>query len=64
MYHTLLILLGGLWTPQFGDYDYMTVKAEYFDSWEGESWQIIKTEPTQAAIDAKIEELNKDVTTA
>lgn len=64
MYHTLLILLGGLWTPQFGDYDYTTVKAEYFDSWEGESWQIIKTEPTQAAIDSKVEELNKNVTTA
>lgn len=64
MYHTLLILLDGLWSPQFGDYDYKVVKSEYFDSWEGESWQIIKTEPTQAAIDSKVEELNKNVTTA
>lgn len=64
VYHTLLIKLGGLWSPQFGDYDYKTVKAEYFDSWKGEEYQIIKTDPTQAAIDSKVNEVNNGVTTA
>lgn len=57
-YYTLLVWLDGAWKPQFGDYSRGVVVQEGKDSWPGHRKSVIRTEDTQAAIDARVKELN------
>ena len=64
-YYTLLVRDGSpgcQWSPEFGDYDQDTVKAE-LDDWRDQGFKrselkIIKTAAKQADIMAKVAELN------
>jgi len=61
-YYTIAIRENGVWAPQFGDYDRMTVSFErdsYVDRGiSGKDVKIITTAPGQKAIDAAIADLN------
>ncbi len=62
-YHSLLVKVGGVWSVEFGDYDIQEVREER-DAWREagimmKHTKIITTENTQAAINARVAELNK-----
>lgn len=57
-YYTLVVKRAGVWSAQFGDYDREVVRDEEHDCYDTEVTKIIKTADSQAAIDAKIAELN------
>jgi hypothetical protein len=64
-YHTLALRDGGIWRPEFGDYDKSVVEAERDDYHEGgghrlADLRIISTGDTQAAINAAIATLNQE----
>lgn len=56
---------GCKWAIEFGDYDLQTVEDERDDyrdrGWKAKELKIITTGDTQAAIDAAVAELNKDL---
>lgn len=63
-YHTLLVREGGIWAPQFGDYDRETVEAERDDyrdhDHKAKDLKIVTTKTTrQAEIEAVVAKLNK-----
>ena len=60
-YYTLLILEAGKWMIHFGDYDRQVVEDERDDCKYSDpkaKMKIISTGDSQAAIDAKVSELN------
>lgn len=57
-YFTLVVKRAGIWSAQFGDYDREVVSDEQYDCYDTEVTKIIRTADNQAAIDAKIAELN------
>ncbi|WQZ00314.1 hypothetical protein Shy_CDS0037 [Escherichia phage Shy] len=57
-YFSLLTKTDGVWSVQFGDYDRECVEQERDDSYSDEKCRIIKTDDTQAAIDAAVAKLN------
>lgn len=57
-YFTLVALRDGVWSAQFGDYDREVVIDEEYVCYDTEVTKIIRTDDSQAAIDAKIAELN------
>lgn len=67
-YHTLCIIDGSPgcpWSPEFGDYDWDTVWAEWLEmrdrGWKRSELEIITTGDTQAEINAAVAALNKDL---
>ena len=67
-YYTLAVLPnceGRRWSQQFGDYDRAVVAQELRDTrddWpKGSKFLIISTDDGQAAIDTKINELNREL---
>lgn len=60
-YYSLLILEAGKWSIHFGDYDREVVEDEQADVKDSQpkvKTKIISTGDSQAAIDAKVAELN------
>lgn len=60
-YFSLLSKVDGKWSVQFGDYDRSVVedeKSDLLDSEEGIKLKIVKTDDSQAAIEAKLASLN------
>jgi len=60
-YYSLLILQDGKWSIHFGDYDRQVVEDERDDCKDSDpkaKMKIISTGDSQAAIDAKVSELN------
>ena len=59
-YHTLCVLLDGIWSPEFGDYKLDNVVQEGLDSWPDDKCKVIHTNTDdQADIIAAIAKLNK-----
>lgn len=66
-YHTLIVIDGSPgcpWSPQFGDYDIETVKAERDDyreqGYKARELRIITTASTQTAIRDAVRTINRD----
>lgn len=57
-YYTLIVKRAGKWSAQFGDYSKSVVSDEEYDCYDTEVTRIIRTEDNQAAIDARIAEIN------
>lgn len=60
-YYTLLMFVDGKWFIHFGDYEKEVVEdelADFKDSAPKAKLKIIRTGDSQAAIDAKVAELN------